>query len=558
MEEKNIRVAFYIRVSTDEQAKDGYGLPMQLRGLEDMMEYRGKFHNWVHEKEWLYVDDGYSGSDLNRPEYKRLMKDIKAKKYDMVAVWKIDRLSRNLSHLLATFESLQWDKVGFFSLKENIDFSGPIGKLTFQIFWALAEFERETIKMRTREGKIASARMGNYVINAAPYGYEKVQKTGKTGKWLRIVPEEAEWVKRIFAECNSWTSREWIAKIMNESKVLKGVWSVRDAKTTKWHGTTIMDILSNSTYTWNAIFKPKNDKWEVEEIEIPVPPIISPLDFELAQKFLEDASENAKRGGGKTEYLLSRKVMDIETGRKFIGVTRDKDKRHNYRRKAFTLNGKRYDNKDIPWEALDDYVWSFIQKAIQRPEALFEAYKKQNIDNTNYAWLMDQRRKTDIKLKEIQNIEFTIEKLHLSGKYSEEMRDKLIEDNQAEICATQKRINELDAQLDSILKAEATREALEAFSANLSTNIDNLTFAQKKTLVNILIEKVEVTYVKSQANAKVTMRFAHSLVNEKMTGYEPKKLSANSKTDSEELENGTYGATSRARTCDLLLRREAL
>ena len=107
MEEKDVRVAFYIRVSTDEQAKDGYGLPMQLRGLEDMMEYRGKFHHWIHEKEWLYIDDGYSGSDLNRPEYKRLMKDIKAKKYDMVAVWKIDRLSRNLSHLLATFESLQ-------------------------------------------------------------------------------------------------------------------------------------------------------------------------------------------------------------------------------------------------------------------------------------------------------------------------------------------------------------------------------------------------------------------------------------------------------------------
>lgn len=123
---KNIRVAFYLRVSTDEQARDGYGLDMQLNGLQEMMEYRHKHHDWVHQAEWEYVDDGYSGGNLERPEYKRMMKDAQAKKFDIIAVWKIDRLSRNLSHLLSSFESLQKNDVNFFSLKENIDFSGPI------------------------------------------------------------------------------------------------------------------------------------------------------------------------------------------------------------------------------------------------------------------------------------------------------------------------------------------------------------------------------------------------------------------------------------------------
>lgn len=63
-----------------------------------------------------------------------MMKDAQAQKFDIIAVWKIDRLSRNLSHLLSSFESLQKYDVNFFSFKENIDFSGPIGKLTFQIF----------------------------------------------------------------------------------------------------------------------------------------------------------------------------------------------------------------------------------------------------------------------------------------------------------------------------------------------------------------------------------------------------------------------------------------
>lgn len=88
-----------------------------------MITYRGKVSGWTHKKEWEYKDLGCTGADLNRPEFKRMMQDAKDGKFDMIAVWKIDRLSRNLSHLLLTFETLQSYKVGFFSHKENIDFT---------------------------------------------------------------------------------------------------------------------------------------------------------------------------------------------------------------------------------------------------------------------------------------------------------------------------------------------------------------------------------------------------------------------------------------------------
>lgn len=120
---QNIRVAFYIRVSTEEQKKDGYGTDMQIQGLQDMIAYRSKVSGWTHDKKNEYYDLGCTGADLNRPEFKRMMQDAKDGKFDMIAVWKIDRLSRNLSHLLSTFEILQQNKVGFFSLKENIDFT---------------------------------------------------------------------------------------------------------------------------------------------------------------------------------------------------------------------------------------------------------------------------------------------------------------------------------------------------------------------------------------------------------------------------------------------------
>jgi DNA invertase Pin-like site-specific DNA recombinase len=142
---------------------------MQKNALYDLWRFKAGSSNWVSKDEWFFIDDGYSGKDLKRPAYERMMDMVRQKEFDMVVVWKIDRISRNLTHLLNVFEELQSRGVFFFSLKENIDFSGAIGKLTFQIFGALAEFERKTIMMRTTEGKIASARMGNFTKNTTPF-----------------------------------------------------------------------------------------------------------------------------------------------------------------------------------------------------------------------------------------------------------------------------------------------------------------------------------------------------------------------------------------------------
>ncbi len=557
---QTIRVAFYLRVSTDEQGRDGYGLDMQLNGLQEMMEYRNKHHDWVHQTEWEYIDNGYTGANLERPEYKRMMKDAQAKKFDIIAVWKIDRLSRNLSHLLSSFESLQKNDVNFFSLKENIDFSGPIGKLTFQIFWALAEFERETIAMRTKEWKRASARSGNYVINSAPFWYEKIQREWRSGKTLKIIEWEARWVREIFKLFNAWASLESIAKTLNEHKVMKWAGGMNENRITKWYWTTVKDILVNTTYCGNALYNTKIDKWEIQKIPIPVPSIVSSLDFSIAESRLEDVSKNLQRWWWQNEYLLSRKIVDMETGIHFFGVKRTKGG-HSYRREA--IKERWLKNREIAWSTIDDYVWGFIEKAIHRPKDLFDAYKKQNIENTNYEALIDQRRKADTELQKIDDIEMTIETEYLWWDRTRENRDKLMEKYETQKTTLSKKIIELDKKLDAIIKAESTKQALEAFGENLTTKIENLDMDQKKALVNILVEKIEVTYTQSRdwkdsaPNLKVIMRFKGKLMEENQDNLEPKKLSANSKTDSEELDNEWYGAIDRTRTCDLLLRREA-
>ena len=81
---KNIRVAFYIRVSTEEQRKDGFWPDMQMQWLQEMITYRGNINGWTHDKKLEYLDLGCTGADLNRPEFKRMMIDAKEWKFDMI------------------------------------------------------------------------------------------------------------------------------------------------------------------------------------------------------------------------------------------------------------------------------------------------------------------------------------------------------------------------------------------------------------------------------------------------------------------------------------------
>ncbi len=523
--DKKVRIAFYIRVSTDEQARDGFGLDFQRRDLQGMMTYRGEHHDWIHDDACLYLDDWYTGSDLNRPAYKRMMQDAKEWKFDIIAVWKIDRFSRNLSHLLASFETLQSYKVGFFSLKENIDFSGPIGKLTFQIFWALAEFERETIKMRTREGKNASARRGNFVISAPPFGYEKIKTTGDITKSLRIIESEAEWVKCIFDSCIDGMSLDGIARMLNENKVAKGMWSLKKSKFTKWYGTYVRDILEDTAYIGNAIYKPKNEKGEIEPIPISVPEVIHPLTFEIAQKALEKISENTQRGWWSNTYLLSSKLTDVATGRGFVWYKRWKGW-HGYRRKGFWQNGIWTKNTEIAWEAIDDYVWQHILDIIGQPERLFEVYRKQSINDTNYRELLEERKKKDRVIEESESVEFTIEQMFLKWDYDENKRNKLVNHEVEKRREWEIRISEIDKLLDAIVRAESTKSELVAFSKNLDMNIQNLSDIQKKALINILVEKIEViikkTWSKEDIQAKVILRFDQKNAIQKIQGSNQK------------------------------------
>ena len=169
--EKSLRVALYVRVSTVEQAQEGYSIDEQKRRLVDYCKARG----WIVAE--VLVDPGYSGSNLNRPGIQTLISHIK--NYDMALVYKLDRLSRSQRDTLYLIEQVFLpNHVDFVSLNESFDTSTPFGRAMIGILSVFAQLEREQIKERTAMGRLARWREGKSMSSRPPIGYDYDPEAG--------------------------------------------------------------------------------------------------------------------------------------------------------------------------------------------------------------------------------------------------------------------------------------------------------------------------------------------------------------------------------------------
>ncbi len=213
---------------------------------------------------------------------------------------------------------------------------------------------------------------------------------------------------------------------------------------------------------------------------------------------------------------------------------------------------------EIPGEPIEKLVWETISEMINRPKELFALFQKQSIESKEYDALMKEREMNQREIERLERKETEIEMDYYDGKLSEEKKDSLIKLTIEQKTAKEQRNSDLDIKLDAIIKAEETRIALEKFQTDFETNLENLTFDQKKLLVDLLVESIEVTTVSSQLNLNIKLRFDQSKMGQKGTKDEPKNPTNKPKGDDDETGIGEYGATSWTRTSGLFLRREAL
>jgi len=142
-------VAIYARVSTDRQSTES-----QLNTLREYIEKR----EWNLFKE--YIDEGFTGSNTKRPAFKEMMADAKKRRFDVLLVYKLDRLSRSLKDLIITLDDLKSTGIDFVSYDNSLDTTTPTGRLIFHVVGSVAEFEREIIKERVKSGLENARRKG--------------------------------------------------------------------------------------------------------------------------------------------------------------------------------------------------------------------------------------------------------------------------------------------------------------------------------------------------------------------------------------------------------------
>ncbi len=223
------KVAIYIRVSTQEQALEGYSIQAQK---DKTINYCKSKENWVISE--IFIDPGYSAKNLNRPAIQKLIENIKD--FDTVVVWKLDRLSRSQQNTMYLIEDVFLkNKVDIVSLRENLDTATPWGIAMIGILSSFAQYEREAIRERTMIGKQERAKDGLYHGSLPPIGYDYINGQ------LIINEYEALQVKEVFSLYLEGHGTRKIANFLNGKgyKHKHGSWQ---------NGTTVINILTNPLY----------------------------------------------------------------------------------------------------------------------------------------------------------------------------------------------------------------------------------------------------------------------------------------------------------------------
>ena len=185
----------------------------------------------------VFEDEGFSGGNTNRPAFNLMMQKVKENYFDTVAVYRIDRISRNIVDFVNIYESLQTNNVNLVSITENFDPSTPYGKLVMIILATFAEMEREGISQRVKDNKIENAKVGKWGGGAAPYGYsiKRIEENNKIMSYLEA-DSNIEFVKDIY---NTYLN------VGSMHQVQKWLYDEHDIK---WSLSTVKYILSNPIY----------------------------------------------------------------------------------------------------------------------------------------------------------------------------------------------------------------------------------------------------------------------------------------------------------------------
>jgi len=297
---RKLRIALYIRVSTQRQASEGDSLEAQQNAMHRLIEDRKQLDGWEVESVTPYIEAGRSGKDMNRPQMQRLQADVRDGKIDVVIAFKIDRVSRSVRDFLNLWHFFEEHNVELVILKEKFDTSHPAGEFLMVILLGFAQMERRVIGDRTQA--VMEDRANRGLSNGGcRYGYKSDPK--ERG---RLIPDP-EWAKII--QENFFDAVERLGSAGAVQRELIERWQItvpkRDTRSGKVIGgkpftkQQVMRILRNPLYIGQII-------WGEIVCENCHEPLISKEQFERVQAILDQTTKhrsNRTAGRGR-DYTL--------------------------------------------------------------------------------------------------------------------------------------------------------------------------------------------------------------------------------------------------------------
>ena len=378
------KVYIYTRVSTAMQI-DGYSLDAQKSRMKAFCEYND------YEIAGEYEDAGKSGKSIEgRAAFNRMLEDIKSSKDEVsfVLVFKLSRFGRNAADVLATLQTMQDFGVNLICVEDGIDSSKEAGKLMISVLSAVAEIERENIRIQTMEGRMQKAREGKWNGGFAPYGYKLVD-----GK-LEINEEEAEAIRIIFEQyVNTDIGANGLAKYLENHGIRKI--ARQNGKNPLFDAALIRRIIKNPVYCGKIaygrrktekIHGTRNDYHLVEQDDYLLvdglhEAIVSEDVWNVAQEKIERYAkkyEHVNKQKNEKVHMLSGIIRCPVCGAGMYGNKSIKHRKDGTRYRDFFYYGCKHRNmtrghkcdykKQINEELIDNAVSEVIKKLVSNPK----------------------------------------------------------------------------------------------------------------------------------------------------------------------------------------------
>ena len=496
-------ISLYIRVSTEDQVREGYSLDVQREYLINFAKQHG------YEVYEVYSDEGISAGTTDRPALQKLLKDAKQKKFDLVIVYKIDRLSRRLKDLIDIADQLESYGVGFKSATEPFDTTTSAGKLMFQQLGSFAEFERNRLAERVFPGMVKSVQAGNWHGSRnCPTGYTY----NKEKKLLEINKREADIVKLIYKLYLEGKNTAEIADYLNDSK--------RNPRYGRYfYAKYIRDILRNRIYigeiVWNKCHYDKSQKvgkghkyvkndpskWIIAKGKHQ--PIISIEDFDKVQKMLNENNKALFRKSRKSAFPYSRLLYCEKCKHRYYGTLKIASHRTGEKKAWYCCGGQhlhyvRCGSPSIREEVLDPIILSAMKNMLDsdklkgtcpelgRGSRWIYATKHQNdqypiISNADLASI-----RNEIKLNQEKQLKLT--DLYLKNLLSEDTFKQKNEALRQEEEGLRSKFAGLELLLLEKEKSKDYLDRVKLFLANYDPKKIELDAAGKKDILNLIFK----------------------------------------------------------------------